>query len=184
MYRRIIVATVIALSCVLISCSDQHDQVESITDRAKTPRLRAFDVSSVVSDSGVTRYRMNAKEWLIYDQAEEPYWEFPQGIWVEKFNPDLKVDAEIRSKYAIYYERQKLWDLRDSVHAMNLQGEQFECDQLFWDEKMEKVYSDTRIKITQQGNREIMGEGFESNQQLTRYMIRRPIGTIHVNESE
>lgn len=175
------VAIFVTVMCFFLSCSERPEQVDAIADRASTPSLRAFDVSTVISDSGVTRYRMNAQEWLVYDRAPDSYWDFPQGIHLEKFNEQLDVDAEIQSNYAIYYDKRKLWDLRDSVQAMNLEGEHFECDQLFWDEVAEKVYSDTRIKITQK-DKIIVGYGFESNQSLTRYTIRKPEGIFPLSE--
>ena len=180
-YIHIIVVAFATAICFLASCSDRAEKVEAITDRANTPSLRAIEVLTVISDSGVTRYRINAKEWEIYDQAEVPYWDFPKGIWLEKFNTQLDVEAEIQSDYAIYYDKKRLWDLRDNVKAVNQEGEQFECDQLFWDENTETVYSDSRIKITQK-DKIIEGIGFESNQSLTKYMIRRPTGIFPMSE--
>ena len=177
----ITVAIVVTVMCFFASCSDKPEQVEAIADRAATPSLRAAEVSTVVSDSGVTRYRINTPEWMVYDKAEVPYWDFPQGIHLEKFDLNLDVEAEIQSDYAVYYDKKRLWDLRDSVKAVNLEGEQFECDQLFWDEVAERVYSDTRIKITQK-DKIIIGYGFESNQSLTKYVIRKPEGIFPLSE--
>jgi hypothetical protein len=67
------------------------------------------------------------------------------------------------------------------VKATNLDGEHFECDQLFWDENTEKVYSDSRVKITQK-DKIITGYGFESNQALTKYTIRKPEGIFPLSE--
>ena len=64
-------------------------------------KLSATDVITLVSDSGITRYRVNAKVWNVYDKAEEPYWDFPEGIHFDRFDPNMKVDAEIESKKAI-----------------------------------------------------------------------------------
>ena len=180
-YVHIIVVAFATVSCFLASCSDRPEKVEAITDRANTPSLRATEVLTVISDSGVTRYRMNAQEWVIYDQAEEPYWDFPKGIRMEKFNTQLDVDAEIESDYAIHYDKKRLWDLRDNVKAINLEGEQFECDQLFWDQNTERIYSDSRIKITQK-DKIIIGYGFESNQSLTKYVIRNTEGIFPMSE--
>ena len=176
-------AIVVTVICFLASCSERTEKVDAITDRANTPSLRSTEVLTVISDSGVTRYRINAEELVVYDQAEVPYTDFPKGIWVEKFNTRLEVDAEIQSDYAIRYDKKKLWDLRDNVKAVNLEGEQFECDQLFWDENTEKVYSDSRIKITQK-DKIIEGFGFESNQDLTKYTIRRSTGTFPMSEED
>lgn len=180
-YIHVTVALFVTVICFLASCADRTEKVEAITDRANTPSLRATEVLTVVSDSGVTRYRINAQEWVIYDQAEVPYWDFPKGIRVEQFNTQLDVVAEIEGDYAIYYEKKRLWDLRDNVKAVNLEGEQFECNQLFWDENLEKIYSDDSIKITQK-DKIIEGYGFESNQSMTKYVIRNTIGIFPMSE--
>lgn len=174
-------SVLVAAVCFFASCSENVEKVDAIHDRSKTPSLRASDVMTVVSDSGITRYRVNAKEWLVYDRAAEPYWDFPKGLHLEKFDTELKVDAEIKSKYAIYYTKKKLWDLRDSVHAMNLKGENFECKRLFWDENEQRVYSDDTITI-KQTDKTIVGKGFESNQSFTRYTIRKVTGMFPVSE--
>jgi LPS export ABC transporter protein LptC len=180
-YKHAAAIVVVAAVCFFASCSEKMEKVEPVQDRAKTPSLRANDVKTVVSDSGVTRYRINAQEWLVYDKAADPYWDFPKGLHLEKFDPNLKVDAEIKSKYAIYYTARKLWDLRDSVHAMNLKGENFETKRLFWDENKQLVYSDDTITIKQK-DKTIIGKGFESNQALTKYTIHKVMGMFPVSE--
>ncbi len=175
-----IAATIFVAAICLLSCTSKEETVPAI-DRSKRPTLHAKDVQTLVSDSGVVRYRVNTAEWMVYDKAEEPNWEFPLGIRLERFTPRMDVDAEMQSKYAIYFTDKKLWDLKDSVNATNLEGEHFECDQLFWDERGERIYSNGKIKITKK-DRVIYGQGFESNQTLTKYTIRRPEGIFPINE--
>jgi hypothetical protein len=54
-----------------------------------------------------------------------------------------------------------------------MQGEEFRSDELFWDERQEKVYSDKYIEI-KRGDSELKGYGFESNQEMNEYRIFRP----------
>lgn len=49
-------------------------------DPDKTYTMKATDVSSLISDSGITRYRLKAKEWQIYGKAAEPHWYFPEDL--------------------------------------------------------------------------------------------------------
>ena len=170
---------------IFIGCSsnDKPDKISAVGDRAKTPRLHAIDITTVISDSGITRYRISAPRWDIYDRAIPPYWEFPKGIHLERFDLTLKVDANIHSQYAKFNENEQIWELRGKVRAINLQGELFETEQLFWNQRQEKFYSDTLIKITQP-TKIITGIGFESNQNMTKYQIKRPQGIFPVNEKE
>lgn len=179
----ITVAGFATVMCFLLSCSSEKDLVPLSQDKRKVPTLTTLDVSTVVSDSGVTRYRVESPEWLMFDKADTVFWEFPKGIMLEKFDPQMKVDAKLQSKYAIYYKDLKLWDLRDSVVALNLEGEKFECDQLFWNQETEKVYSDGKIRITQQ-DKIIDGLGFESNQALTKYTILKPVGIFPISDED
>jgi LPS export ABC transporter protein LptC len=144
-------------------------------------KLKASDIITVISDSGVTRYRISTSEWNVYDRAEKPYWEFPQGIYFEKFDENLNVDSNIRSKYAKYLENEQLWELRGAVRMTNIKGELFETERVFWNEKTEKVYSDTLVRITQT-TRIINAVDFESNQQMTKYTFRAPTGVFPVEE--
>ena len=68
-----------------------------------------------------------------------------------------------------------------NVHAMNLDGEHFETDILYVDQKADRIYTDHKMKITQ-ADKIINGVGFESNQRLSRYTILNPTGIIPIDE--
>ncbi len=163
---------VVVMLFFVFSCtSEKHEEVEAITDRATFPRMRAFDVTTVISDSGITRYRLSTPQWDIYDKSEQPYWEFPKGIHLERFNLSYKVDVNLNSDYAKFLEHEQLWELKGNVKGTNILGELFETEQLFWNQREEKFYSDSMINITQT-TRIIKGMGFDSNQSMTKYNIR------------
>jgi LPS export ABC transporter protein LptC len=143
--------------------------------------LEARDVMTIVSDSGITRYRIKAPRWMVYDKADTPYWEFPDGIFLEKFNMELESDASVEADYAHYNEPAQRWMLKGNVKALNLEGEQFETSLLYWDQKNESVYSDSSIVVTRETS-VIKGVGFRSNQQMTEYTIMNPTGVFPLEE--
>jgi LPS export ABC transporter protein LptC len=153
----------------------------AVTDRAAMAALEAEDVMTLISDSGITRYRIKAPKWLVYDKADTPYWEFPEGIYLEKFDLELKADASVEADYACYNETLQRWMLRGNVKAVNLEGEQFETPLMYWDQKTESVYSDSSIVITRESS-VIKGVGFHSNQQMTEYTIMNPTGVFPIEE--
>jgi len=172
------------LLCVgAVSCQKRGVKLRAaaVTDRAAMPVLEAEDVMTLISDSGVTRYRIKAPKWCIYDKADTPYWEFPKGVFLEKFNTDLESDATIEADYAYYNESSQLWMLRGNVKAVNLEGEQFETPLLFWSQKDETVYSDSSIVITREASI-VKGVGFRSNQTMTEYTILHPTGVFPIDE--
>ena len=91
----------------------------------------------------------------------------------------LHIDASIKADTAYYYEKKKLWKLKGNVHIQSQRGDKFDTELLFWDENDKKVYSDKFIRIEQE-DKTITGYGFESNQELTDYVIRNTTGVFTV----
>lgn len=175
-----------ALLCVapvfFTACSGrQHRSGETITDRATTAVLEADTVTTLISDSGIVRYRISAPNWQIFDQVQPSYWEFANGIYLEKFNQDLQVTASLRADYARYWDNDERWELSGNVRALNEEGETFLTQQLNWDQKAERVYSDSAITINRQTS-VIQGIGFESNQTMTQYTILNPTGYFPIDD--
>lgn len=166
------------------SCGGRKKELgEAITERDSLPVMDTREVTTLISDSGVTRYRIKTKEWLVYDRKKPPYWAFEKGIYLEKFDTLFQVEASIQADTAYYYNKEELWKLMGHVDIRNLQGEKFTTELLYWDQRKEKVYSDRFIRI-EQTDRIITGHGFESNQQMTVYTIHRPEGIFYVDTEE
>ena len=184
--QKIHIMTVYCALCIVhcalfFSCQTKHEMTESVTDIKHTPQVYADSITTIVSDSGIIRYRIIALDWYVYEKADTPYWDFPNGLRFERFDENYKVDAEIECNRAVYYSKLELWKLNDNVEATNLSQEEFYTNELYWNQKEERVYSDSAITIIQK-DRKILGVGFESNQTFSRYSIRQPKGTIPIDE--
>jgi len=158
---------------------DKPQKIAAVKDRAALPQLHAVDVTTVISDSGVTKYRITTPVWDMYDRANQPYWEFKQGLQLERFDKNLRVETNIHCKYARYNENQQLWELRGRVKMNNIRGQLFETSLLYWSQRDSKFYSDSAITITD-ATRIIKGVGFDSNQDMTNYHIRKINGVFPV----
>ena len=183
-FRNTLCVVLCFLSILAVSCHRGEVKIEREAlqaDRSQVPILDANEVSTLISDSGITRYRINAERWQIFDKADPPYWNFEQGIYIEKFDEDLNVNASLRSDYAQYDETAQIWRLEGNVYAVNQEGEVFETPLLFWNQKTERVYSDSAIRITRELSI-IEGIGFESNQEMTKYTIKNPTGVFPIKE--
>lgn len=166
------------------SCSGKKKEFgEAITERDSLPVMDTRGVTTLVSDSGITRYRINTEEWLVFDRKSPPYWAFEKGVYLEKFDSIFQVEASIKSDTAYFYTKEELWKLIGNVDIQNLKGERFNTELLYWDQKKQRVYSDQFIRI-EQPDRIITGRGFESNQQMTVYTIRQPEGIFYVDEED
>ena len=164
------------------SCSGKKKELgDAITERDSMAVMDPRGVTTLVSDSGVTRYRINTEEWLVFDRKNPPYWAFEKGVYLEKFDSIFQVEASIKADTAYFFNKEELWKLMGNVHIQNLKGEQFDTELLYWDQRAQRIYSDEFIRI-EQPDRIITGHGFESNQQMTVYTIRKPEGIFYVDE--
>ena len=179
-----IVLGAIVMLLLFSSCGGKKKELgEAITERDSLPSMATLGVVTYISDSGVTRYRMEAEEWLMYDRKRPSYWAFEKGVYLEQFDSLFNVDASIKADTAYFYDKQKLWKLMGNVDIKNRKGERFNTELLYWNQATEKVYSDRFIRI-EQPDRIITGYGFDSNHQMTIYQIRNMGGIFYVDEEE
>lgn len=167
---------------VIVGCSnDKTEVVHRNTDMETAPTMMTRDVVTMISDSGITRYRITTDLWLVYDEAAEPHWRFPEGLFMEKFDDKFVTEATILCDSATYLKNRQLWRLDGNVNILNTLGEKFLTQQLFWDQRQNKIYSDSFIHI-ERADRTIEGVGFESNNRMTRYNIKNPTGIFPASQ--
>ena len=78
--------TVVVWTTVLFvlftACSgDNKNLAEAITERDSLPTMKTLGVTTLISDSGITRYKIITEEWEIYDKKNPPYWAFEKGVY-------------------------------------------------------------------------------------------------------
>lgn len=183
------ISITIALAAVVMllsfsSCDGKAKAIgDAITERDSLPMMQTMGVTTLISDSGVTRYRVNTEEWLVFDRKKPSYWAFEKGVYVEQFDSIFNIEASIKADTAYYYDKERLWKLIGNVDIQNRKGERFNTELLYWNEATQKVYSDKFIRI-EQPDRIITGHGFDSNQQMTVYVIRNIEGIFYVEDDQ
>lgn len=164
---QIIQLILLAIISTFVACSSAPEKKAAedvgIIDISNMPSMIGDSIHTLVSDSGRLAYRMIAPKLAIYDKVEEPYWDFPEGIQMITYNKEGGIDGDIKSKLAIYNVKTELWELRNEVIAINPDGTKLETELLYWDQEKELIYSDKKVKITEDGMI-TLGTGFQSDQ--------------------
>lgn len=167
----------------LFSCTGRMKEVgDAITERDSLSAMTTLGVTSFVSDSGITRYKIITEEWLVFDRKNPPFWAFEKGVYLEKFDSIFQVEASIKADTAYFFEKEKLWKLIGNVEIQNQKDERFETELLYWNQNTGRVYSDKKIRI-EQIDRITIGQGFESDQEMINYRIRNMEGIYYFDES-
>ncbi|MBO5444453.1 MAG: LPS export ABC transporter periplasmic protein LptC [Muribaculaceae bacterium] len=172
-----------AVMCLSGCKEDGKLGVASRIDPSKMPTMSTVNVATLISDSGITQYKIVSPLWNVYDEVDTPYWTFPKGIYLQKYDRSFKVIATVAADSAKFYRLQNLWQLDGNVELTKVPGELFLTQQLFWDQRRGRLYSDSFIHI-ETPERMLEGHGFESDDRLTTYSISRPTGIFPVPEEE
>jgi len=99
------------------------------------------------------------------------------------YDKKTEPQASITAQYARYTEKDELWELRDSVVAVNTEGDILETELLYWSEPKASVWSDRFVRITGK-DQIIMGTGFESDPRLSKWKIKNVSATIYVENEQ
>lgn len=184
MYKARNILFLIFIIVIFIGCKQEiKDVVSRKIDPETVPTVVTRNITTLISDSGLTQYRISAKIWYIFEEAKKPFWKFPKGLYIEKFDSVFKTEASIRSDSATYFKDEQLWRLDGNVRIQNVKKELILTQQMFWDQRAQKVYSDSFIHI-EKNDRIIEGYGFTSNETMTVYELQRPSGIFPIEEKQ
>jgi LPS export ABC transporter protein LptC len=175
-------AVLISATVVLSSCEKKQEVINELQIK-DMPSLSARNVETMYSDSGKVTLVVRTPLIQQFTGNDDPHTLFPEGLIVLFYDKASTPQASITSHYARYTDKDELWELRDSVVAVNMQGDILETELLYWNEPKESVWSDRFVKITGK-DQIIMGTGFESDPRLTKWKIKNVTATIYVENEQ
>jgi LPS export ABC transporter protein LptC len=181
---RIIAGMMVIFAIAQFSCKNDIETINALTNEVDLPDLSAYHIEVSYTDSGKLQGRIFAPEVDRYDRKEEPYIEFPKGLKVLFYDSLGIATSYIQAKYAIYYIKKQTWEARNQVVAENQRkGEKVETDQMFWDQKAEKIYSDKFTRLTNPNGIFYGEDGFEARQDLSKWRLIGSSGTVNVKDN-
>lgn len=165
----------VAVMAVAGCKEDNKLGIKSI-DVTNRPQLSTRNVSTLISDSGYTKYKVVTPLWNVYGgTGDEAFWDFPEGVYLRQLDHDLKVVSTVAADSACYFPNSKIWKLFGDVEIDQKEKAYFLSQRIFFDDKKKQIYSDTFIHI-KTPTQVLEGIGFESNQTLTQYRVLKPTG--------
>ena len=181
-YIRFLWGAVLVAGCVpgLFSCGKQQAVSEENHNQNMITQ-QSENLEIIQTKGGKLIYRFKAPLLEEYEYAAEPYIEFRKGIEIETYNDTTQqVEATLTANYAIYLKNQQLWEAKGNVRGHNADGNQIETEQLFWDQKSKRLYSNVDSKITQNDN-VVYANRFESDEQFNDFVMSQVTGRVLVN---
>lgn len=163
---------------LLASCKGQKEHTApAVHDRDSASMMISYGVNTLISDSGVIKYRIVTERWEVNTVRNPSRWIFEKGLFFEQFDEKFHVQSYIQCDTAYYYDQKKLWELRSRVSILTKDGLRFTSQQLFWDQASHELYSNVPLRLVTPG-RTLEGTYFRSDERMTRYFVSNSRGSF------
>ncbi len=182
MEGRIIIA--VAAAAAILSCTEPVEHTApAIHDRDSVSVMTSYGVNTLISDSGVIKYKVVTERWDVNTVREPSCWTFEKGVFFEQFDQQFHVEAYVQADTAWYYDQKKLWHLRGRVRIRNVNGLLYESQELWWDGLKHELYSNVFSKVTTP-ERTLQGTYFLSDERMTHYTVSNSKGSFTTEDVE
>jgi len=170
-----------ALALGLAACENALRREQEIFTQNDVAVEVGRGVEILYSDSARVRVRISGPVLHNFTEREDPRQEFPQGVKVDFLDERQQAKSTLTAKNAIRRQDKGQVTARDSVVLNTVRGERLETEELIWDEKTEKIFTDKFVKVTKPGEI-IYGFGLEANQDFSYWKITVPKGRIKADQ--
>lgn len=159
----------------MLSACDGRGGEEASGDEALMTEY-SEDLTIVESQNGRRSYSFSTPLLEGYAQAKDPYREFRKGIKMITYEDDSlsTVNVVLTANYAINFSKRELWETKGNVVVEKNDGTTFYFQQLAWNARTKRVYSNLDGKMVQNEGRDIvLFQGFDSDEQFKDWRFRK-----------
>lgn len=170
------------LATIIMACSEEHEHVApAIYPRDSVAVMTSYGVNTLISDSGVVKYRIVTEKWEVNQNKKPSKWAFEKGLFLEQFDLAMHVHSYIQCDTAYYYDSERLWEMRGRVRILTKNGVRFTSEELFWDEKVKEFYSNKFSHVITP-DKELKGNRFRSDDKMNKYSVKYTKGYFDRND--
>jgi LPS export ABC transporter protein LptC len=182
-YKILNIATILFVA-MFFSCGNDLKEVQDFLAEKNLPIGIAKNIYSIQTDSGKVKTKLIAPILKDFsNRKDHPYTEFPEGLKVVTY--DENGDSVVLiADYSVTYMNTNISEIRKNVIITNYaDNSKLITDQLFWDANEHYIYTEKKFTLITKTDT-IHGEGFESNEDLSKLNMKSISGTIYVNENQ
>lgn len=165
------------LVLIFVSCSNDPKLVQEFVSSEVLPIEKIEGAEMLHTENGKLKVKIVATTIERFNN-QQPQLVFSNHLVVYFYNDSAMVQSTLKAEYAEINDGKKLMTAKENVILTNIAGKKLESEELIWDEKNNKIYTDKKVKITT-GKEVIEGEGFVSNPDFTEYSISKIHGTFN-----
>ena len=170
--------TLLLLGVMLFSCENDINVINSLKIDEGQAVESTYDVEMTITDSGKVVMIMTSPQVDKY-MVNREYVEMPKGIHIVFYDSIGGIRSTLDADYAISYSGSKIMEAKNNVVAVNKEGKTLYTEELIWDQRKRRIYTENEVKIVTQ--KEILfGDGLTADENFNDWKISRPRGDIQV----
>lgn len=170
------------LALLLLSCGNNSKEIRELMSKTEMQQDKAYGVTIIYSENAHVKARLFATEFIHNEVAKPPYYDAKKGLKMEFYNDSSHVESTLTAKYARYYEAEGNILIRDSIVIVSKKGEQLNTEELVYNQKLKKFYTEKQVRITTP-TQVLYGDGLEANEDFSWYEIKNIKGMFAVEKS-
>ncbi len=149
------------------------------------PEQYAENLEIVQCDSGRVKVKIFAHKLERFIKSEEEQYEvYPEGGTVYTYDEYPAINSSLECHYARHEINTDIWEIANNVVGVNIDGDTIRTEQLFWNTKTGRVYSDKYVSVTREKQIIYGYDGFTADQNLQNYKIYKSKVIMLVDEDE
>lgn len=176
---------VLLTGILLSACENDLNKVRAIAAADATkPIQRTTGVDMIFNDSSVLKARLITPLLLEYATKDSLAYKYmPNGVKVILFNGSTKPEGTVTADTGYFYDAKELVKFKKNVVAINDEGTKYQSEELLWDRKTNKVFSNQKVLMTKPTGDQMTGTSFESIG-LKNPVFQNATAVIHVNSTD
>lgn len=165
---------------LFFNCESNFKEVQNIGVMTDAPLTIAENIVTKHTDSGKLKAVLESPKMLNFSNREFAFYEFPDGINLTIYD-DKNQKSNVRSDYAIMFDKTDLIDLRGNIVLATHQQDTLFAEQLYYDQKKEWLFTNAPVTFKLK-DQIIKGNGFDSNKNFTNAHVLEVTGHVFLDE--
>ncbi len=171
------VASTLLAVFLLSACVNDPAEVAALREKLSDRVEIGDSIRTVYSDSGMVRAIIEAPLMINHLDKADQRKEFPNGLLVTFYDNFNAPTSTLIANWGVYRERDRNVTLRDSVVWESVDLQKLDTEELNWDEKTGRIYTN-KFVVLRQPDYIITGYGLEADQGFKNAKVLQVDGRI------
>lgn len=170
--------SILCFFIVFCSCSNTNESIKDFITLEKSAIETITEAEILHTENGILKVKINSNKIERYHE-KEPQIVLTNGIEIFFYSDSAEIKSTLTADRAELDKKNKIMTASKNVVLSSIDNKKLETSVLFWDEKINKIYTNSQVFVTT-NKEQIIGDGFISNTDFTNYSISNITGVINL----